>query len=101
MNRHKYYVKIEEKEIRKEPLPDGTNYAILATENEVQEINNMFVNMENESKEALKHIFKPFNERSVDRERNKYDRNLRTVYERIYHLGTTETKAKIRKLGLF
>ncbi|MGM8364149.1 hypothetical protein ACLIBG_01585 [Virgibacillus sp. W0181] len=99
--RNKYYVTIDAKEVRTSPLPDGTNYTILATEDEAKELRMIFTNMENESKEALKHILKPFDERPVDIERNKYDTDLLYIYQRVHDLGTEETKLSIKQLGLF
>jgi hypothetical protein len=47
---------------------------------------------------AHPHIF-PFSE-AIDRDHEKYDQALGQVYQVIYNLGTSETRAQIESMGI-
>lgn len=99
--RKHYFVTIDTEDIRETSVPDGIEYEVLATQDEISEIRELFNEKEKDSKNAVKYLAKPFNECGADDERRKYDDHLVTIYQRIYELGTEETKANIRELGIF
>jgi hypothetical protein len=97
-----YFVTLDTKEIRDISLDDNrVEYEIKADEQELLEIQQMFQTMDKESKDAVDDIsIHPFDEAKVDGERETYDRSLISVYQRLYELGTAETKNKIKELGI-
>lgn len=99
--RKNYFVTIDTENIRETSVPEGIEYEVFATQDEISEIRELFNEKEKSSKNAVKYLAKPFNEWGADNERRKYDDHLITLYQRIYELGTEETKANIKELGIF
>lgn len=78
----------------------GIEYEIYATPDEMKEIEMLFVEKRKSAKNALKYIGKPFDEWGVDDERNRYDKSLIKIYEKVYEHGVPITKEKINEIGL-
>lgn len=96
-----YYVTIDTKEISEVSIPDnGIEFEIIANKMEIKEIQELFRQQGQNSKDAVKYLAKPFDEWGADNERNRYDRNLMKLYQRLYELGTGATKSKINELGI-
>ncbi|WP_087972918.1 hypothetical protein [Oceanobacillus rekensis] len=102
VTKNHFFVTIDTKEIRDVSIDDNqVEYEIIADEQELLEIQQIFQTMDNESKDAVEDIsINPFDEAKVDSERETYDRSLISVYQRLYELGTEETKNKIKELGI-
>lgn len=100
--KNNFFVTMDTKEIRDISIDDNrVEYEIVANEQELMEIKQMFQTMEKESKDAVEDIsINPFDEAKVDNERETYDQSLISVYQRLYELGTEETKNKIKELGI-
>ena len=102
MNERKYYVvDIDAMEVREILIDDGIEFEIIATPDEVKEIEILFHKMKDDSIESLKSILIPFNEQKVDAERESYDAHLISIFRMIHDLGTEKTKAKVASLELF
>ncbi|HLR66134.1 hypothetical protein [Virgibacillus alimentarius] len=99
--RKSYFVTVDKDDIRETSVKDGIEYEIYASPEELNEIKELFDEKDNDVKNTVKYLAKPFNERGADDERNNYDYHLLTIYRRIYDLGTVETKAEIKALGIF
>lgn len=102
MVRKKYYVTVDTEEISEVSLPEnGIEYEILATPEEIKEIEVLFARKEKNAKDAVKFVGKPFDERPVDAKRDNYETYLIALYRKLYDLGTNETRNKIKELQLF
>ncbi|WP_255585127.1 hypothetical protein [Virgibacillus saliphilus] len=99
--RKNYYVTVDTEEIREVSIPDNEiEYEIIATYDEKEEIEALFRMKDKNAKNAAKYIGKPFDEWGADDERKTYDDRLISIYQRLYALGTDETRSKIKKLGI-
>lgn len=99
-DRKSYFVSLEKAHISEVSVPDSTEYEILATEDELKQLEQLFNQKEDHEKKAVEFLAKPFNEWGADDERDAYDTKLIDIYNLIYQLGTNETKEKINKMGL-
>ncbi|WP_010649331.1 hypothetical protein [Oceanobacillus massiliensis] len=101
-DKKQYFVAVDSKEIREISIDDNqVEYEIEAEESELLEIEELFKTMEGESKEAILDFhFRPFDEDKVDSEREVYHDSLIKIYQKIYELGTPDTKKKIDELGI-
>lgn len=96
-----YFVVLDEMKVHEVSVPGRVEYEIKATENEVKEIEGLFTLMKNDTKEGLLYLFRPFNEKEVDGEREDYNTHLLEVYRQINQLGTEKTKKQLKELDLF
>ena len=97
----RYFITIDTEDIRETSVPDGIEYEVYASRNEINEIRELFDKKDQDTKNAVKYLAKPFNEWGADHERQKYDDHLIMIFRRIYDMGTEETKANISELGIF
>lgn len=96
-----YFVTVDMRDIREMSIPDnGVEFEIIANTNDIEEIQLLFREQDQDTKNAAKYLAKPFNEWGADDERNRYDNHLMNVYFKIHELGTKETKSKINELGI-
>ncbi len=101
MNKKRYFVTISTKEIRETSVPDnGVEFEIIANQNEKEDIEALFKEKDQDSKNASMYLTKPFNEWGADDERSRYDDHMLNLYRKLYELGTEETKEKIDELGI-
>ncbi|MBM7598606.1 hypothetical protein JOC34_000963 [Virgibacillus halotolerans] len=97
-----YFVTIDTKEIREMSIPDsGIEFEIIANQKEKEDIEALFREKDQDSKNATMYLTKPFNEWGADDERSRYDAHMLSLYRKLYELGTKETKEKINELGIF
>ncbi|WP_174613290.1 hypothetical protein [Virgibacillus ihumii] len=100
--RKSYFVSVDFKEVREMSIPDNEiEFEILATHNEVKELKELFRDTQKDSKGAIEHLGKPFDEWGADDKRSNYDRHLVKIYRFIHELGTSETKDKTEQLETF
>ncbi|MFC4075876.1 hydrolase [Salinithrix halophila] len=104
MKKKTYYVAIHSGEtfgeILQEKGASPYDFEIEATDEEVRSLNILLGNFAGEDAETFwdSHIpFQAYNER---RENDGYDQTLEQVYQRIYELGTPETKQQMEEMGL-
>ncbi|GGB30174.1 hypothetical protein F3157_13350 [Virgibacillus dakarensis] len=102
MNQKKtYFVTVDTEDIREVSIPEsGIEYEISATPEEIKEIEMLFMNKDKNAKKAVKFLGKPFDEWGADKERGSYDDHLMTIYQRLYDLGTEETRKRIKELDI-
>ena len=98
--RKSYFVSLDKEEITEVSIPDTTEFEIKATDSDIAELNNLFREKNKREKKAVEFLAKPFNEWGADDERDAYDNYLTSIYNRLYQLGTLETKQKIERMGL-
>ncbi|WP_373896007.1 hypothetical protein ACUL41_10500 [Virgibacillus natechei] len=99
--RKNYFVTVDTEDIREVSIPGNEiEYEIIATHDEVEEIEELFMKKDTDAKNATKYIGKPFDEWGADDERKIYDDHLINIYQRINELGTDKTKSKIKELGI-
>lgn len=99
--RKRYIVDIDAMEVREVVLEDGIEYEILATYEEVKQIENLFNDLKDDTAESLKYLLLPFNERAVDSERESYNEHLLEIFRIINDLGTKKTKENIAAMRIF
>jgi len=57
--------------------------------------------MKSNSKNTMEYIVAdPFEEWGADDERDEYEKHLVAIYQRLFELGTENTKQKIKELGI-
>lgn len=95
MNIKRYFVTVNTAEIREVSIPDDIEFEIMATQEDILEIQTLFSRMDQEEKSGLAYIVRPFNENIVDDKRDQYNDDLIKIYELLYRLGTEETKESI------
>ncbi|PAV29990.1 hypothetical protein CIL05_08925 [Virgibacillus profundi] len=101
MRKH-YFVTVDTQDIREISIPDsGIEFEIIASQNEIEEIEKLFMKKNKNAKKAVQYLAKPFDERGADSEREGYDEHLMEIYRKINELGTMQTKEKIKEIGLF
>lgn len=97
-----YYVMVDIQEIRDVSIPDsGIEFEIIASHSEIEEIQELFMKKNDNAKNAIGYLTKPFNEWGADDERCRYDNNMIMIYRKVFELGTKETKLKIKEMGIF
>lgn len=95
-----FFITVNTEDIRETSVPDGIEYEVIATPQEVDEIRQLFREMNQDSKNAVKFLAKPFHEWGADEKREQYDEHLMAIYQRIYDLGTEETRKNINEMGI-
>lgn len=102
MSKKHYYIAVRTKEIREISIDDNqVEYEVIANDDEIKEIQQLFDRMESNSKNTMQYIVEdPFDEWGADDERDEYEKHLETVYQRLFELGTESTKRKIHELGI-
>ncbi|WYS07819.1 hypothetical protein MKZ27_07055 [Bacillus sp. FSL R5-0394] len=76
-------------------------YEIAATEEEKKQFEDLLRQV-NKHDVELGNLFsfRHFDERAGDADKNEFQVGMNDVYERLYQLGTEETKAKIKEINL-
>lgn len=97
-----YYVKVATGEVNRLPIEDNSvEYEIYATYEEALELENLFHEQNKAgSKAAEYHYAKPWDDKEVDQELTDYDQEMVLIYEKIYQLGTPETRRQIEEIGI-
>ncbi|QTM99403.1 hypothetical protein ERJ70_08865 [Sediminibacillus dalangtanensis] len=98
----KYYVKVDTGEVLSSPTYDNSvEYEIEGDYEDKLSLENLFHEQHLAgSRSAELHYEAPFQEVKADQERKKYDDEMLNIYQRIYELGTPETKEKIEEIGI-
>lgn len=87
-------------EILQNPKDASYAFEIEATEDEVRELNLLMGNNAVEDMETFWDSHIPYLYYNQSKENQGYDRTYRQIYEKVYQLGTPETKGHIEQLGL-
>ncbi|MCM3761154.1 hypothetical protein M3212_10210 [Alkalihalobacillus oceani] len=101
MTRETYYVSVDMSilSISKTKTPENVvQYEIRATEQEKDELYALLDEVGDHDFEPQQVFGHPFDERASDAEKDQTQKELRQVYERIYQLGTEETRKVLDNL---
>ena len=102
LNKKTYYISIHSNEIREVSIPDSDKeYEILATPENIKEIEILMRKQEQSSGDAVEYLAKPFHELGADEKRAEYDSSLKEIYKKIYELGTAKTREELKHIGPF
>ncbi len=97
---NRYYVSVEAREVQESPFDDHLKYyEISATMQEKQEIEGILQEIEMTEYDP-KPILTSLNEENGIEVREEQHGLLKKLYEKIYQLGTDETKQEIRSLRI-
>lgn len=100
MVKKKIFVTVNAAEVREVSIPGDVEFEIIATEEDVLEIQNIFNRMDDETKSGLKYLARPFNEKSVDQKRDNESDDMVAIYELLHKLGTDETREDIESMDI-
>ncbi|SFJ73222.1 hypothetical protein [Thermoflavimicrobium dichotomicum] len=105
MEKKTYYVSIDlgpyAGEIRDQPDPTDPvfDFEIQATSEEIQKLEHLFSEIAEEDYDTFIQAHLPY--RTEERmEEHNYDDRIKAVYQLIYHLGTKETKKRMKESGM-
>ncbi|KKI93673.1 hypothetical protein WQ54_03440 [Bacillus sp. SA1-12] len=95
-----YYVSVEAEDIQESRLDDHLiYYEINATHEQIQEIRKILREITKTELDP-KPILTSLNEENGIEYREEQDQLIKTLYEKIYQLGTSETKQELRSLRI-
>lgn len=100
MIKKQYFVSVNSGDISEVPIPDEGQFEIIATSEEIKNIQYLFNQMDEETKSGLKYLARPFNEQKVDEKRAQNEKDLIQVYQLLFEYGTRETKENIKSFGI-
>ncbi|WEG16361.1 hypothetical protein PQ478_17905 [Alkalihalophilus pseudofirmus] len=95
MERERYFVSVDMPvlSITKTETPDNLiQYEIYATPDEKDEIHALLESVSNQDFEPQQIFERPFQERKADNEKDHTQKEIRVLYEKLYALGSPETK---------
>ncbi len=104
MEKKKYYVSIHTSastyEIREEKGQSTYDFEIEASPEEIEQLKYSFEKAASADFKSYLHSHVPFPNDMADADHETYDNTLNTIYDKIYTLGTTETKSQIEEMGV-
>lgn len=100
MNKTNYFVSMSNTEVTEAPMPGHGQFEIIATKEDVLEIENRFKSIDDETKSGLKYLARPFHEEDVDQKRHEGEEELIQIYRLLYKHGTAKTKEDIDSFGI-
>jgi hypothetical protein len=105
MEKHPYYVNVASNEILPEPGDTGTPFEIEATENELAELQSLFDRRDDEEQHSLVRTLTPYErfdtlETDQDERSEPFDETMHDIYQKIYELGTPQTRGQIVQMGV-
>jgi hypothetical protein len=97
MDRKTYYVTVQHREINEDSTDFNFDFVILANDEELDQLQELFNNVEDADDIKLKGYAPSgnFSEKYL-----YYDDSLREVYKKIHQLGYPETKERIEKMNI-
>jgi DNA polymerase III sliding clamp (beta) subunit (PCNA family) len=97
--KNSYYVSLQSGEIRHQPWDDQLNYfEIKADVQEVKTLEQLLREVNKRDFNSNAFLYHHFNESKVDGDREEYQSILEKTYQKIYNLGTEETKRQLKAL---
>ncbi|MDY0396353.1 hypothetical protein RWE15_20995 [Virgibacillus halophilus] len=92
-----YYVTVDNADIRENSLPDsGIEFEIAATDNDIKQLEDLFMKRKRFGDYATAYLNKPFNEWGADREREAYAEVIDKIYKKGLPIGYAKNEAKNR-----
>ncbi|MDQ0337508.1 hypothetical protein J2S00_000278 [Caldalkalibacillus uzonensis] len=98
MAKKRYYVHPKTAEILDEKDPATFAVEIEATEEEMVELRNLFMELTEEDSDTFFDAFFPFQQEEAMTDNEQYEQVLNHIYEKIYELGTPETKQQLENM---
>jgi hypothetical protein len=104
MNKKPYYVSVPGPgtgEVRSEKGESSYDFEINATEDEAYELKEFFEKAYSDDMKTYLHMhIVPVIPNSIDKDHKEYDDSFNTIYQKIYELGTENTKEQIEQMGI-
>ncbi|MEI3609351.1 hypothetical protein [Pseudogracilibacillus sp. SO10305] len=96
-----YFISLDKESITKVSVDDTTEYEVIATEQEIKELEVLLRDNEHQNFWfAMRNLAtKPFDEDEVEDIRQTEHDNLMEAYKFIYRFGTDETRRKLEEIG--
>ncbi|EGL83334.1 hypothetical protein CathTA2_1118 [Caldalkalibacillus thermarum TA2.A1] len=98
MTKQRYFVHPKTGEILDEQDPATFAFAIEATEEEMVELRNLFMELLEEESDTFFDAFFPFQQEEAMTDNEQYEQVLNHIYQKIYELGTAETKQQLENM---
>ncbi|TCP26634.1 hypothetical protein EV207_11965 [Scopulibacillus darangshiensis] len=98
--KRRYYITVGSGEILPERTMSEWEFEIDASEEEVMQLQSMFEEANTDSWEAYWRAHIPILPYHHDDSNDKYDDDLVLIYQKLYDLGTPETKEHIKSMGI-
>lgn len=100
MNRKKYYVSLQSREISQVKYQNNADFTIYATDEEVRMLRSIFNKMYDEEVGTFWRSHVPFIPYHKDSSNDDYDREITEAFQMIYDLGNEEAKQHIHDMGV-
>ncbi|RBW71387.1 hypothetical protein [Bacillus taeanensis] len=98
-NKQVYFVSLQSGEMRNQPWDDQLNYfEIKADPQEAKQLEHLLREVDKRDFNSNAFLLHHFNEEKVDGDREEYQYILEKVYQKVYELGTLETKEQLKTL---
>ncbi|MCT2535180.1 hypothetical protein NC661_11720 [Aquibacillus koreensis] len=99
--RKTYFISVDAGRLDKEKLDDNRTYFQVEAEgHDLYDLKYLLNQVKASDKSAKPVISQPLSESKIDNKRDAFQQRLEKLYEKIYQLGTEETRASIRSLGI-
>ncbi len=100
MDRERYYVNLNSRNITKEPYGSTGNYIIYASKEEVGQLRAKMNEMYDSDFISFWRAHVPFVPYHLDTSNDTYDANINEAFQMVYDLGEEETKAALLDMGV-
>ncbi|MFD0695889.1 hypothetical protein ACFQZT_17560 [Paenibacillus sp. GCM10027628] len=100
MEKKKYYITVGTGEVLENKEDLNYEFEILASEEEVDQLQELFEETDNSSQSSYESSFLPWNVYYNNESNQEYDYYLTEVYRMLHQLGTEETKRHIESMHI-
>ncbi len=100
MEKKKYYVSVQAESILEDQAAAAYELEIEATEKEVSQLQELFDKKGTEDNYSYLRAHLPTFSYHQDKENDAFDYYLKEIYQKLYDLGTEETKRHIEGMGV-
>ena len=101
MDRKKYYVNLQSREISQMKYQNNDAFTIYATEQEVQMLRKTLDNVHMSEVDTFWRAHNPILPYHNDSSNDRYDKHLTDAFEKLYELGDEETRSFVEESGVF
>lgn len=100
MEKKTYYISVGSGDIVREKDVTNFEFEIQATEEELNELEELFEEKEEAELGSARRAVTPYYEYHNDGENDAYDASLKDIYKMIHKLGTPETRSHIESMHI-
>ncbi|KAB7705839.1 hydrolase [Bacillus aerolatus] len=93
-----YYISLANGEIMRQSTVSPWNFKIYATDDEITNLRELFDANYSTEWENFFRAHVPYVQYHYDRENDRYDGNMKKIYETIYELGDEEAKQHVKEM---